>query len=232
MLLTWLSPLASPLASALSRSDWYVILSFLFAFSIILVQTLAELGIYDEAAGAFEIRREDAGSSDNAAGLSQEAWTEDSISVPAPLIIGGSAWGGFHIIVLCVWGVFYARRIFINPTNRKCVGKRWGMDGVDWYEPEMASMRNLLVNILPGGPKEPARPTRESTKRRVLAPGGSAQTTSGISTELSSHANSHANSPREGYDRGLASSSLGARSWASECGAEGYRGPTEDAVRT
>ena len=233
-----LSAASRGLGPGRARSDWYVISSFIFAFSIIFVQTLAELGIYDEDAGAFRwgggqgggqgSLATDASASSGTlgeAGWAEAGWAEEGpITVPAPLVYGVCVWWGFHVIVMCIWGFFYARRMFIDPRKRDCMGRRWGAGGIDWYEPEINSMRNLLIHILPGGSKQPPAPTRQPTNRRPPPPGGlETQLTSGVSTELSSLANSHANSPRNADipSRGIASPAMSpARLW----GAEGYCG--------
>ena len=86
------------LALLRSDSDWYVISSFLFAFSIIFAQTLAELGIYDEEEGAFlwsgrerPSASENASASDFDMGATGPA-DEEVVTIPAPLVYGVCVW--------------------------------------------------------------------------------------------------------------------------------------------
>jgi hypothetical protein len=207
-----------------------VISSFIFAFGIILAQTLAELGIYDEDAGAFRFPRGISGSAapPSSSSAGQGGWTEEEpVTVPAPLLYGVCVWWGFHLIVMCLWGFFYARRMLIDPRKRVCMGRRWGQDGCDWFEPELNSMRNLLIHIGIGQDraKQPPGPTRQPTNRQVPTPGGveTQITSSGVSTELSSMANSHAGSPRE-HDSPLRGVGSPPRTPPRSWGPEGYCG--------
>ena len=70
-------------------------------------------------------------------GPGQPSWAEeeDAIVLPAPLVYGIGFWWGFHMVVVCIWLGFSFRRMLYDPRYRKVLGKRWGKDGVDWYEP-------------------------------------------------------------------------------------------------
>ena len=115
--------------------------------------------MYDEDAGAFRLPGWRAGLSGNASGSlltgnasgyalsgnasassqgpGQPSWAEeeDAIVLPAPLVYGIGFWWGFHVVVVCIWWGFLIRRMLYDPRYRKVLGKRWGKDGVDWYEP-------------------------------------------------------------------------------------------------
>ena len=74
-----------------------MISSFIFAFSIILAQTLAELGIYDEADGAFQWSGWGSSALGNASAVEwaaeAEALTdEEPVTIPAPLVVGVCVW--------------------------------------------------------------------------------------------------------------------------------------------
>jgi hypothetical protein len=47
---------------------------------------------------------------------------------------GGEGEGGGGDVVFIWWG-FLIRRMVLDPRYRKVLDKRWGKDGVDWYEP-------------------------------------------------------------------------------------------------
>jgi hypothetical protein len=64
-----------------------------------------------------------------------------------------------------VWWGFLIRRMVLDPRYRKVLDKRWGKDGVDWYEPryepgpeslisgtlnKVNTMRNLLNQVTGG----------------------------------------------------------------------------------
>ena len=111
--------------------------------------------MYDEDAGAFRWRGwraalSGAGLSGNASGSllsgnasassrapGQPSWAEDedTIVLPAPLVYGLGFWWGFHVVVLITWCGFLIRRRFVDPRDREVLDKKWGKDGVDWYEP-------------------------------------------------------------------------------------------------
>jgi hypothetical protein len=76
-----------------------------------------------------------ASASSQAPGQPSWAEDEDAIVLPAPLVYGLGFWWGFHLVVMITWGGFFCRRCFYDPRKRNCMGKRWGKDGVDWYEP-------------------------------------------------------------------------------------------------
>lgn len=84
---------------------------------------------------------------------------------------------GFHLLVLLVWGFFYARRMLVDPRRRKCVGQRWGHGGNDWYDYEINSVRDLLREILPGSAGAPT-PAPPNSKRD----GSDTRLTSGTAT--------------------------------------------------
>jgi hypothetical protein len=111
--------------------------------------------LYDEDAGAFRWRGwraalSGAGLLGNASGSAlfgnastasrapgQPSWAEDedTIVLPAPLVYGLGFWWGFHLVVMITWFGFLIRRRFVDPRYREVLDKRWGKDGVDWYEP-------------------------------------------------------------------------------------------------
>ena len=70
-------------------------------------------------------------------GPGQPSWAEeeDAIVLPAPLVYGLGFWWGFHLVVVSIWDCFFIRRMVLDPRYRKVLDKRWGKDGVDWYEP-------------------------------------------------------------------------------------------------
>ena len=67
----------------------------------------------------------------------QPSWAEDedAIVLPAPLVYGLGFWWGFHLVVMITWCGFIIRRSVVDPRDRKVLDKKWGQDGVDWYEP-------------------------------------------------------------------------------------------------
>ena len=67
----------------------------------------------------------------------QPSWAEDkdAIVLPAPLVYGLGFWWGFHLVVMFIWWGFMIRRMVVDPRSRKVLDKKWGQDGVDWYEP-------------------------------------------------------------------------------------------------
>ena len=111
--------------------------------------------MYDEDAGAFRWRGwraalSGAGLLGNASGSAlfgnasavsrapgQPSWAEDedAIVLPAPLVYGLGFWWGFHLVVMFIWWGFMIRRMVVDPRDRKVLDKKWGQDGVDWYEP-------------------------------------------------------------------------------------------------
>ena len=66
----------------------------------------------------------------------QPSWAEEehAIVLPAPLVYGLGFWWGFHLVVFITWCGFMIRRRVVDPRDRKVLGKRWGKDGVDWYD--------------------------------------------------------------------------------------------------
>ena len=115
------------------------------------------------------------------------------------------------MIVLFIWGYFYARRMLVDPRSRVCMGRRWGKDlhgnfgHWDWYEPEIHSVRDLLRDILPGGASAPRTTTPPNSKRRSpgMTPGGSdTRLTSGSASGASTTLSSQSNSPRGAGARG------------------------------
>ena len=70
-------------------------------------------------------------------GPGQPSWAEeeDAIVLPAPFVYGLGFWWGFHLVVVFIWWGFLIRRMVVDPRSRKVLDKRWGQDGVDWYEP-------------------------------------------------------------------------------------------------
>ena len=69
------------------------------------------------------------------AGPAKLAEDEDAIVLPAPLVYGLGFWWGFHLVVMFIWWGFMIRRMVVDPRDRKVLDKKWGQDGVDWYEP-------------------------------------------------------------------------------------------------
>ena len=110
--------------------------------------------MYDEDAGAFRWRgwraalsgadlfgnASGSALSGNASAASQgpgqPSWAEeeDAIVLPAPLVYGLGFWWGFHLVVVFIWGGFLIRRMVVDPRDRKVLDKKWGKDGVDWYD--------------------------------------------------------------------------------------------------
>jgi hypothetical protein len=50
-------------------------------------------------------------------------------------VYGLAFWWGFHLVVVLMWCCIQIHRMVLDPRYRKVLGKRWGKDGVDWYEP-------------------------------------------------------------------------------------------------
>ena len=94
---------------------------------------LSGAGLFGNASGS--LLSGNASASSRAPGQPSWAEEEDAIVLPAPLVYGLGFWWGFHLVVIITWWGFMIRRRVVDPRYRKVLGKWWGKDGVDWYEP-------------------------------------------------------------------------------------------------
>ena len=106
--------------------DYYVLSSFIFAFGIIIAQTLSMLSIYDETPYVFDVT----------------AWWPTRhdppiiFSFPPPLIIGGFTWCIVHLVILILYATFYFRRRMVRPEARLVCSRHWGKGGYWVYGEE------------------------------------------------------------------------------------------------
>lgn len=105
--------------------DYYVLSCFIFAFGLIIAQTLAMLAMYDETPWVYDVT----------------GWWPTRqpppliFSFPPPLLIGGGVWWLFHALILVAYAFVFVRRHLVMPQNRRVCGKKWGSGG--WWDYEM-----------------------------------------------------------------------------------------------